>query len=196
MAEVREGVRGQPFSVFRGRWGYGGLLSHRTRSGLLQTVWSKVGQGMIRRTHDLLDKVSTSSKPTMPVLSEDAWSNLEVDGQLWRPLPWLPRIADPEWSIVGRRASADIVINDYTVSTHHARIRMTKQGDALAVTDLGSTNGTEADGLILSEDETAIVKSRASVVFGRQEFVFVLAEDLYALLVGDGTLTADSEQAN
>lgn len=153
---------------------------------------------MIRRTHDLLDKVSVSSKPSMPALSdrtlsEEDWANLDVEGQLWRPLALGPGAQDGEWAIVGRRASADIVINDYTVSTQHARVRLLDRGERLAVTDLDSTNGTEVDGLILSHDEAAETASRGIVVFGRQEFLFVPARDLYSLLLEGQAITAASE---
>jgi len=195
MTEVQQHARAQPFGLFKREWGSGGLLSHHTRSGLLQTAWARVGHGLKRSTHALIDQVLPSPTGSPVVLSEDDWSNLEVDGQLWRALPWSPGVAEPEWSVVGRRASADIVINDYSVSTHHARVRMTPSGEDLDVVDLGSTNGTEVDGLILSQDEKATVKSRDVVVFGRQEFLFVGARDLYDLLVGDEAIRAESELA-
>jgi pSer/pThr/pTyr-binding forkhead associated (FHA) protein len=45
---------------------------------------------------------------------------------------------------VGREAGNDIIINDPQVSRHHAR--MTLQGNAYILEDLGSTNGTFVNG--------------------------------------------------
>lgn len=46
--------------------------------------------------------------------------------------------------MVGRSSHADIVLADPSVSGHHAKL--TLHGDAFAVVDLGSTNGTTVDG--------------------------------------------------
>lgn len=45
---------------------------------------------------------------------------------------------------VGRSAHADIVLADPSVSGHHAKL--VPHGDAFALSDLGSTNGTTVDG--------------------------------------------------
>lgn len=45
---------------------------------------------------------------------------------------------------VGRSASADVVLADPSVSGHHAKL--SPRGDAFALSDLGSTNGTTVDG--------------------------------------------------
>ena len=45
---------------------------------------------------------------------------------------------------VGRSAHADIVLADPSVSGHHAKL--SPHGDAFALSDLGSTNGTTVDG--------------------------------------------------
>lgn len=45
---------------------------------------------------------------------------------------------------VGRSAHADVVLADPSVSGHHAKL--SPRGDAFALSDLGSTNGTTVDG--------------------------------------------------
>lgn len=46
--------------------------------------------------------------------------------------------------VVGRSTSVDIVLADPSVSGHHAKLA--PNGDAFALSDLGSTNGTTVDG--------------------------------------------------
>lgn len=46
--------------------------------------------------------------------------------------------------VVGRSRDCDVVVDDATVSARHARLRW--DGDAIAVEDLGSANGTFVDG--------------------------------------------------
>ena len=48
--------------------------------------------------------------------------------------------------VVGREAPADVRIADTTLSRAHARFTLDEAGDGLAVTDLGSMNGTWVDG--------------------------------------------------
>lgn len=50
------------------------------------------------------------------------------------------------WS-VGRSLSCDCVIDDPTVSRHHARFQVGAEGDVLLVTDLESANGVEHNGV-------------------------------------------------
>jgi hypothetical protein len=50
----------------------------------------------------------------------------------------------PREYAIGRSAHADIVLADPSVSGHHAKLA--PHGDAFAIADLGSTNGTTVDG--------------------------------------------------
>ena len=54
--------------------------------------------------------------------------------------------------IIGRSPSADIVIDEPFVSSNHARLSM--QGPALVLEDLGSTNGTFANGIAVEEPDS------------------------------------------
>lgn len=51
---------------------------------------------------------------------------------------------EPREYQIGRSTHADIVLADPSVSGHHAKL--SPRGDAFAVSDLGSTNGTTVDG--------------------------------------------------
>src|SRR5215207_1476493 len=46
--------------------------------------------------------------------------------------------------ILGRDSDADIVLNSQSVSRHHAALH--RDGDAVTIEDLGSTNGTAVNG--------------------------------------------------
>lgn len=54
--------------------------------------------------------------------------------------------------VIGRSPSADIVIDEPFVSSNHARL--TIQGPALILEDLGSTNGTFSNGHAIEEPTT------------------------------------------
>jgi predicted component of type VI protein secretion system len=55
---------------------------------------------------------------------------------------------DRDWLTIGRDPSNDIVINDPQVSRQHARV--TRQGQMVVIEDLGSTNGSFANGVRLT----------------------------------------------
>jgi pSer/pThr/pTyr-binding forkhead associated (FHA) protein len=48
--------------------------------------------------------------------------------------------------VVGRGHKSQIVIDDDTVSSTHARLQMSPQGDRVTITDLNSSNGTYLNG--------------------------------------------------
>ncbi|WP_053237043.1 FHA domain-containing protein [Sandaracinus amylolyticus] len=64
--------------------------------------------------------------------------------------------------VVGRARDCDVVIDDPTVSAHHARLRW--DGDRIAIDDLGSANGTFVDGRMVSATR---IRPGEEVVLGR-----------------------------
>ncbi|MDO4428774.1 MAG: FHA domain-containing protein [Atopobiaceae bacterium] len=54
--------------------------------------------------------------------------------------------------VIGRSPSSDIVIDEPYVSSNHARL--TLQGPALVLEDLGSTNGTLVNGRVIDQPVT------------------------------------------
>jgi len=64
------------------------------------------------------------------------------------PQPGQTFMLDRDWLSIGRDPSNDIVINDPQVSRQHARV--TRQGQMVVIEDLGSTNGTFANGVRLT----------------------------------------------
>ena len=55
---------------------------------------------------------------------------------------------------VGRASQNDVQIPSSRASKHHAVIRI--EGERLYVRDLGSTNGTAIDGVVVDEDEVEV----------------------------------------
>lgn len=72
---------------------------------------------------------------------------------------------------VGKMAgSVDAVIKDDTVSRIHARF--VREGDAVYVTDLNSTNGTFKNGLRLDPNETVQIEAGDEIRFGKMTFCY------------------------
>ncbi len=73
-------------------------------------------------------------------------------------------------TIVGREG--DVALASTLVSRRHARL--TKSGDAVALEDLGSTNGTKRDGVPLAPGERVGLSGGETVSFGGLELRFEL----------------------
>ncbi|MGY6587970.1 MAG: FHA domain-containing protein [Wenzhouxiangella sp.] len=71
---------------------------------------------------------------------------------------------------IGRLPDNDVVLDDDTVSGHHAR--MEPDGDNWKVIDLGSSNGTEVDG---KEIKQSVLKGGERIAFGEVELTFEAA---------------------
>ena len=69
--------------------------------------------------------------------------------------------------VVGRGHKAQIVIDDDTVSSMHARLQMNSAGDRLTISDLGSSNGTYLNG---SRVTTTQAQLGDVIRFGTAEF--------------------------
>lgn len=68
------------------------------------------------------------------------------------PEPGQTFVLDQDLLTVGRDPGNDIVIGDPQVSRHHARIR--RQGSLMVIEDVGSTNGTYINGMLLTNPHT------------------------------------------
>jgi len=71
---------------------------------------------------------------------------------------------------IGRLPDNDVVLDDDTVSGHHARLE--READHWKLTDLGSSNGTEIDG---KKVKTAILRGGERIAFGEVELTFEAA---------------------
>ena len=91
---------------------------------------------------------------------------------------------------IGRSTSADVVVNDYTVSKEHAwfaAMYFPDRAPRYLLMDRGSTNGTFVSGKKVPPNARMEVKSGDKVVVGRMAFVFLSPQDFYKYL--RGTLT-------
>jgi len=72
--------------------------------------------------------------------------------------------------VIGRLPECTLVLSDQNVSRRHAEIR--RVGDAVVVTDLGSTNGTKVNGISVREQHLA---SGDEITVGSTTLVFELS---------------------
>lgn len=76
-------------------------------------------------------------------------------------------LLDQDETVAGRHPSADIFLDDVTVSRRHAQFL--RHGTAFEVKDLGSLNGTFFDGVRI---ETALLSDGAEVQIGKFRLTF------------------------
>ena len=69
---------------------------------------------------------------------------------------------------IGRDPSADIFLNDITVSREHATLRVT--GDEVSIADAGSLNGTYVNGVSV---DRAVLRNGDALQVGRFQMIFL-----------------------
>lgn len=113
-------------------------------------------------------RLSQDSSLTAGLLQVD--SQTEQGDVAWTPVLDLgtTRVTlSPGRLVVGRGSDADITIDDSGASRKHAAIEW--DGVRARVRDLGSTNGTQLDGITVTE---AIVEPESIITIGRTQIVF------------------------
>lgn len=88
-----------------------------------------------------------------------------------------------DWITVGRTAQSDVVINDYTVSKHHARMVRKEQG-YWTLEELGSTNGTIMNHVSIPKGQEIQLVNGMCVIFGRVELTFLDSKGFFEFLTG------------
>jgi hypothetical protein len=89
-----------------------------------------------------------------------------------------------DWIQMGRTAVSDVVINDYTVSKHHARVAHRLSLGGWVLEELSSTNGTTIDGVAAEPNVETRLKSGACVAFGRVELTYLDPLGFFEFLTG------------
>ncbi|MBF0186947.1 MAG: FHA domain-containing protein [Magnetococcales bacterium] len=84
--------------------------------------------------------------------------------------------------VIGRSSDNDMVMPDYTISKHHAEIRINAEG--YTIIDLGSTNGSAVNGTKLSGRQPILLNEGDTLTLGRYQFTFMFPGLLYARLMG------------
>ena len=76
--------------------------------------------------------------------------------------------------MVGQSADNDILLPEYTVSTHHLSFGFDAAG--MSITDLGSLNGTKVDGVLVEPHSVFRIKDRQQITIGRICFDYLASE--------------------
>lgn len=84
---------------------------------------------------------------------------------------------------IGRDSSADITVNDASISRKHARVE--KQGSNILFTDLGSSNGTVINGRKLTANESVTLNKEDMITLANTVLKFLPAGQLETLAYGN-----------
>ena len=84
---------------------------------------------------------------------------------------------------IGRDASADLTVNDQSISRKHAKI--VKANGKVAITDLGSSNGTFVNDKKVEKDATVVLAKEDMVKLGNSILKFLPAGELEILFYGN-----------
>ena len=84
---------------------------------------------------------------------------------------------------IGRDASADLTVNDQSISRKHAKI--VKANGKVEITDLGSSNGTFVNDKKVTKDSTVVLAKEDMVKLGNSILKFLPAGELEILFYGN-----------
>jgi len=94
----------------------------------------------------------------------------------------LPPVASHENLSVGRLPDCDVVVDDPSVSKHHATLSWDEALQQGLVTDLESSNGTQVNGADVKLPTS--LRDGDEVCFGEARFLFMRTRTLHARLAG------------
>jgi len=87
------------------------------------------------------------------------------------------------WVTLGRTAESDVMVNDFSVSTRHARIR--PSGESFLLEDVGSKNGTLLDGVRAQPNTPTALQSGQTIQLGRVTLLFLDPAGLHSFILKD-----------
>ncbi|MCB1548306.1 MAG: FHA domain-containing protein [Hyphomicrobiaceae bacterium] len=139
------------------------------RVWLNQLLRSKRGgdDGMRSGAADGAPAAADPGSSAVALLSSGDGTTIEVDGS---------RVEAGRSIVIGRHASADVVVDDDCISKRHAELSLRPDG-RLEVRDLGSLNGTWTSG---GRVDAAVIASGERVRFGHREYTVMLKRDMEA----------------
>jgi pSer/pThr/pTyr-binding forkhead associated (FHA) protein len=94
---------------------------------------------------------------------------IRIESGFYEGLEWP---LDRARTIIGRGSTADLVLNEATISRAHAVFAF--KGEQLQVQDLGSTNGTLVNGV---SEQQAALRSNDEIKMGRLVLRVVISEE-------------------
>ena len=153
-------------------------------------VTGAIHKGVLR--HKSMDDSPVGSGSTMYHLDVDAiMDGEELDAALDGFIMGTDRFIEIEekdanvgdWITVGRTAQSDVVINDYTVSKHHARLVRKSEG-LWTLEEMGSTNGTTMNHVPIPKGQEIQLVNGMCVIFGRVELTFLDPKGFFEFLTG------------
>jgi hypothetical protein len=106
---------------------------------------------------------------------------LELDDLL---VTTLPPLASHENLSVGRLPDCDLVVDDPSVSKHHATLSWDAASQQATVNDLGSSNGTAVNGIEVRHPK--LVNDLDEVTFGDARYLYLRSKTLHAKLAKKG----------
>lgn len=98
----------------------------------------------------------------------------------------LPPVGDTAEITVGRLPDCELVVDEPSVSKHHATVRWDSAQGGCSVQDAGSTNGTFVGARELGPSEERLLVDGDVVSFGDAQFLYFLTDSLYQHLAGAG----------
>jgi hypothetical protein len=166
MLRVSDADRDEAIKVLR-EGSADGRLSHDTFLHRVDLALQARDAGQLA---SLLSDLQPARRRSRLARAAAGWDRLT--GQL-RAAWWtmrLPRLVLPRGGravfTIGRAANSDLALTDMTVSWRHAELR--RVGDDWVLADVGSTNGTRANGWQVGSG--FLVRAGDRVTFGKVEF--------------------------
>jgi len=158
--------------------GHGVLVSRHVVVGELRRVAARPVGGKMKTM------VHARQQPSNLVLQP-------VGRERWAPIRSANLRRSERWLTLGRDGASDVVVNDYTVSLHHARISVIPRVSRVILEDLNSTNGTAHNGVLIEPGNKVMLVAGDSICFGRMEMAFFTPKAFYSYLIGAWTWSKD-----
>jgi pSer/pThr/pTyr-binding forkhead associated (FHA) protein/uncharacterized protein YegL len=173
--EQNLGLKAGAFNFSAGRWTYAGEALQINGSSSTNAVLSSGDTIRLGDTEFIFEdksnpQVQPENQDEQPAPRAPVVAPVPVSS----PMKWKLN-GDPILEItaltkltLGRVADNNLVIDDANVSSHHATLEATN--DTINVTDLGSTNGTKLNGVMLEANKTVSAKVGDTLEFGDRSF--------------------------
>jgi pSer/pThr/pTyr-binding forkhead associated (FHA) protein/uncharacterized protein YegL len=173
--EKNLGLKAGTFNFNAGRWAYAGEALQINGSSQTNAVLSSGDTIRLGDTEFVFEdkgnpQVQAENQDEQPAPRAPVIAPIPVSSPTHWKLKGDPilEISAPAKLTLGRVNDNNLVIDDANVSSHHATLEATN--DAINVTDLGSTNGTKLNGVMLEANKMVSAKAGDTLEFGDRGF--------------------------